>query len=146
MPSMIVKKVIPAIKKVMFTAAAVAVLMQCSEEETIAPAVTNDTVIEAASSNATSVGSLTVTGSNTAFATVKDCKTCTYIVDESEQVIDGNVLGFKAGNIICLNKGVKYGNLEFVNIDGTVENPVIIATVGEEISSATAEVDASNPY
>jgi hypothetical protein len=77
---------------------------------------------------------------------LKDCKTCTYIVSENEEVIDGQALGFKPGNIICLNKGIEYGNLEFVNFEGSVESPIIIATIGEirpKVSDSGSSVD---PY
>jgi hypothetical protein len=149
MPSMIVsQKLIPTLKKVMFTATAVFALMQCSEdEEFLTPPVASDATVEAASTTAPalSVSSLTVTGINTAYATVKDCKTCTYVVSADEQIIDGNALGIKPGNIICLNKGVEYGNLEFVNIEGSVESPVIIATVGERVSLSDNSSPA-DPY
>jgi hypothetical protein len=148
MPSMIVsQKLIPALKKVMLSATAVIALVQCSEDESIVP-VRNDVTVQAASTEASalSISSLTVTGSNTVFATLKDCKTCTYIVSGEEQIIDGKILGFKPGNIICLNKGVKYGNLEFVNVEGSVENPVVIATIGSVASSASEQTSGTDPY
>jgi hypothetical protein len=148
MPSMIVnKKFIPTLKKAMFAATDVLALMQCSEEEEFVTPAATDAAIEAASTTGElSVQSLTVTGSNTAFTNLNDCKTCTYIVSEKEEIVDGSVLGFKPGNIICLNKGIKYGNLEFVNIEGSVESPIVIATIGAQ-KPAVAEVSSvANPY
>jgi hypothetical protein len=149
MPSMIVsQKLIPALKKVMFSATAVLALMQCSEDESITPVVP-DTTIAASSTKASAleISSLTITGSNTAFATLKDCKTCTYIVSGKEEIVDGKILGFKPGNIICLNKGVKYGNIEFINLDGSAENPIIIATIGKVAPSADAKQSTpADPY
>ena len=138
------KKLIPALKKAMFTATAVLALMQCSEkDEFVAPTVSASS--ESVSAGALSVESLTVTGTNTTFARLNDCKTCTYIVAEEEEVIDGSI--FKPGDIICLNKGVSYGNLEFTNLEGTTENPIIIAKIGEQISSMVAETSSiADPY
>src|SRR5687768_17071930 len=98
MPSMIVtKKLIPALKKVMFTATAVFALMQCSEDEGLVNPTANDASTEAVAAGSLTVESLTVTGTNTTFARLNDCKTCTYIVAEEEEVIDGSV--FKPGDI-----------------------------------------------
>jgi hypothetical protein len=146
MPSMIVsKKLIPALKKAMFTATAVLALMQCSEEDEFVNPTISDPSAEAVSAGVLSVESLTVTGTNTTFARLNDCKTCTYIVAEEEEVIDGSV--FKPGDIICLNKGVSYGNLEFINLEGTTENPIIIAKVGGQITSVVAETSSvADPY
>jgi hypothetical protein len=148
MPSMIVnQKLFPALKRVMYTATAVLALMQCSEEdELVTPAASHATAAIASSDNA-SASSLTVTGSNTAYATLTDCKTCTYVVAANEEVIDGKTLGFKPGNIICLNKGIKYGNLEFVNLDGTAEKPIIIATVKDPLNTPiVAQSNEQDPY
>jgi hypothetical protein len=148
MPSMIVsQKLFPALKKVMFTATAVFALMQCSEEEELVNPVASQATAASASSDNISASSLTVTGSNTAYATLTDCKTCTYIVAANEELIDGKALGFKPGNIICLNKGVKYGNLEFVNFDGTPEKPIVIATVKDQLATTVvAQSSEQDPY
>lgn len=144
------QKFFNAFKKAMFTATAVIALASCSQdEEIVAPAITNDVTTEAAAVNTSEllISSLTVTGTNTAFANAKDCKACSYIVSANEQMIDGKELGFKPGNIICLNAKVKYGNLEFVNIDGTTENPIIIATVGAISKREIADnASSTNPY
>ena len=140
------KNSFPILKKVLFAATAVFALTQCSEEEVVNPSRANTSV--QATSASTTAASLTVTGSNTAYATLTDCKTCTYIVSAKEELIDGKALGLKPGNIICLNKGIQYGNLEFVNIEGTAEKPVIIATVKDAnsdiiVAQASSEQD---PY
>jgi hypothetical protein len=145
MPSMIViKNLFPTLKKVMYTATAVLALMQCSEEEAIVP-VAAATSTSSADQNI-SASSLTVTGSNTSYATLTDCSTCSYIVSEKESVIDGKELGFKAGDIICINKGVKYGDLEFVNIEGTASNPIVIATVKSQIKPIAKLAAGQDPY
>jgi hypothetical protein len=72
--------------------------------------------------------SLSVSGIHTFSTEPVACKTCTYVVASSETVIDGNDLGIKPGDIICLDAAKNYNNsLEFVNILGTLEKPVIIA-------------------
>jgi hypothetical protein len=148
MPSMIVsQKLFPALKKVMFTATAVLALMQCSEEDTLVNPVAPQATVANASTENISASSLTVTGSNTAYTTLTDCKTCTYVVSANEEIIDGKAMGFKPGNIICLNKGVKYGNLEFVNLDGTPEKPILIATVKSQLDTPiVAQSSEQDPY
>jgi hypothetical protein len=148
MPSMKVNNtVVSTLRKAMLAAATVFVLTQCSEEE-VTPAVQSaepETAV-AASSNL-SMASMTVAGVNTTFATAKDCKTCTFVVPEGTELVDGKELGLQPGNVICINAAFKYGNLEFVNIEGTEENPIVIATVGAA-ENATPDQGASeaNPY
>lgn len=140
------KKFIPTFKKVALTATAVFALMQCSEEEVIAPERAAATETETTQKSEITIASLTVTGSNTSFATVGDCSTCTYIVAEEEELIDGKELGLKPGSVVCLNKGVKYGNLEFMNMEGSAEKPIIIATVGEIATTAASVSSEVDPY
>jgi hypothetical protein len=143
------KKIIPVLKKAMFTASAILALTQCNQEDDFIkpiiaePSVQSSTVTNA---NTVSISSLTVTGSNTIYATLNDCSSCNYIVAATEEVIKGNK--FKAGDIICLNKGIKYGNIEFVDLKGTAENPIVIATVGETTSRVAPEETNSpaDPY
>jgi len=145
---MIVSKIIPTVKKALFTAAAVVALMQCSEDEmlkpTSVPAASGASAV--ASNSAATVSSLTVTGSNTTYTTLPDCKTCTYVVAAKEQVVDGKSLGFKPGAIICLNTGIAYGNVEMINLEGTIEKPIVIATIGTPASAATTSGSDADPY
>jgi hypothetical protein len=48
------------------------------------------------------------------------------VVDANATVVDGAALGLKAGSVICLDAALKYGSLEFVNVDGTEEAPITI--------------------
>lgn len=73
------------------------------------------------------LGSLTVIGENTEFTTGVDCKTCTFVIDEKTTIVDGETLGLKAGSILCLKSGVRYGDLTFINLNGTAEKPIIIS-------------------
>ncbi len=58
------------------------------------------------------------------------CETCTYVVPSNKVVIDGNELSIKAGDVICLSSANTYKNLDFRNIVGTEEKPVIIVNCG----------------
>jgi hypothetical protein len=111
------------LKKLFVIAAAVCSLASCQEDE-----LTNvsNTAIDAAEQVESNVPSITVTGANTHFAESVDCNTCSFVVDGASTTIDGKELGLKAGSIICLKSGVKYNNLEFVNLEGTTESPIII--------------------
>lgn len=91
-------------------------------------AVTEDVETTAASISVSNIESLTITGSNTRLAEgTVDCSVCTFIVDSNTEIIDGLELGLKPGNIICLKSALKYGNLDFINLEGTEENPITIA-------------------
>lgn len=72
------------------------------------------------------VASLTIEGTNTEFSDNVTCSTCTYVVAEDLEVIDGKELGLAPGSVICLDAAKKYGNLTFVNIEGTEEAPITI--------------------
>src|SRR5687767_1077888 len=99
MPSMkLNNRVVSILKKAMLSAATVFVLTQCSEEE-ITPAaqpVQAEAVSTAAAS--LSISSLTIAGVNTTFATAEDCKTCTFVVPEGTELVDGKEMGFQPGN------------------------------------------------
>jgi hypothetical protein len=152
MPSMIVnKKLVPVLRKAMFAATTVFALTQCSpEEELLTQVETPAAPTEAAISSAaleSSISSVTVSGLHTAFATATDCKTCTFVVPEGTTLIDGKEMGFEPGNIICLNTAFKYGMLEFTNMEGTPEKPIVITTVGPASSKPAAEASSdSDPY
>lgn len=144
------KNFVPAMRNVMFAATAIFALARCNDEEQLvrpeaAPVETMDmkTVADAA----LSISSMTISGVNTSFATAEDCKTCTFVVPEGTTLVDGKELGFEPGNVICLNTAFKYGELEFTNIEGTPEKPIVITTVGaEKQSSETSSSENGNPY
>lgn len=66
----------------------------------------------------------------TSATAIADCSTCTYVVPANTHIIDGLVLGFKPGDVICLNAATAYKNLLFRNIVGTAEQPIIIQNCG----------------
>ena len=65
---------------------------------------------------------------NTQFSDNVACSTCTYVVADDIATIDGKELGLAPGSVICLDAAKKYGNLTFVNVDGTEEAPITIGT------------------
>lgn len=71
---------------------------------------------------------------------VFDCAKCTYTVDDYYE-IDGKELGIKPGDVICLESGQNYGPLTFINIKGTIADPVIIKNCG-----GVATIDSDKSY
>lgn len=123
-------KFISYFMKTVLAAVAVLSLSQCADEEKVVEQ--SDPFTEAAQVKATdNASSFTVTGIHTVVSNDIDCSTCTFYVQPSARVIDGAELKFKPGTVICLNKAIAYQQLEFVNLVGTEENPIIIASCGE---------------
>lgn len=139
-----------SLKKVMLTATTVFGLMQCSEEEVLMTPAASPSASEtpAATASDLTISSMTISGVNTVFATAKDCKTCTYVVPEGTDLVDGKALGFEPGNVICLNAAFKYGSdIEFINMEGSEEKPIVITTVGAtEHTSASEQTFDGDPY
>ncbi len=97
------------------------VLIQCSEEELL-PISKKKIII--------STDTLTA-----------NCKECSYVVPANKRIIDGKQLGLVPGSIICLNSAISYGTLEFKNILGTKDNPIIITNCG-----GTANIKATHKW
>lgn len=112
-----------------FTAIALsALLFQCSEEQIIAPQVEEDVTL---------IKPDTIE-SHVATSTVLDCIECTYVVPANTTTIDGEKLNLKPGSVIGLNAATPYKNLQFKNIVGTAENPIIIRNCnGTAVLTAT---------
>lgn len=111
--------------KILFAAFALSVFSQCTEEE-IAPARPETPASEVAAMPELATGSMTISGIFTSFEDIEDCKTCTYIVPGDATLVDGEELKLKAGSVICLDKAVRYGDVDFVNLEGTETNPIRI--------------------
>ena len=116
-----------SMKNILVAAFAVFSLTQCTEEE-IVPARTEVSAVEAVNLPMQATGSMTITGVFTTYEDVEDCKTCTYVVPADVAIVDGKELNLKAGSVICLDKAIQYGNVDFVNLEGTEENPIRIGT------------------
>ena len=143
---MIVKqKFIPTLKSVAFAATALFSLVRCSDDSIVPSSSTAPAVAEMASASApVAVSSFTVSGVNTVYKTANDCSTCTYIVAENAKVVNGKELGLKPGDVICLNSRYNYGDIELVNIEGTVEHPIVITTVGNYEKNPEGSEDATS--
>lgn len=73
--------------------------------------------------------------------TIVECSACTYVVPAGQRVIDGKELDLQPGSVIGLSSAIPYGTLEFVNIVGTKENPIIIKNCG-----GTARIKATDRW
>lgn len=113
------------IKTILFAAFTVFILAQCSEDE-IAPQQPIEASAEELSVDDAASGSMTISGVYTSYEDVEDCKTCTFVVTEDLTLVDGQDLGLKPGAVICLDKAKRYGDIEFVNLEGTEQNPIKI--------------------
>lgn len=115
-------------KKTLFAVCALVVFSQCTEED-IVPAQTDASATEEALP-VDATGSFTISGIYTIYESIDDCSTCTFVVPAELTEIDGAKLDLKAGSVICLDKGIQYGDLTFTNLEGTEENPIKIGTCG----------------
>src|SRR5689334_8952138 len=116
-----------SMKNILFAAVTLFGLSQCSEEE-IVPQQTEAPAVEAVATAPAATGSMTISGIYTVYEDVTDCKTCTYVVPADVVTVDGKELALKAGSVICLDKAITYGDVEFVNLEGTEESPIRIGT------------------
>jgi hypothetical protein len=114
-------------RTMLFAFFAVCLLASCQDKEEVLPAdPTTEEIPDENGNLKSNIVSLTIVGENTEFAESVECTTCTYVVAKNTTVIDGQELGLKPGSIICLDKALQYGELSFVNLKGTVENPIFI--------------------
>ena len=118
-----------SIKKILFAAFALFVFSQCTEEE-VAPSAPQVAQAEDVVLPAQASGSVTISGIYTVYDAVEDCHTCTFVVPADLAVVDGHELKLKPGSVICLDKAIKYGDVDFVNLEGTEENPIRIGVCG----------------
>ncbi|MEX1238553.1 MAG: hypothetical protein WEB30_02520 [Cyclobacteriaceae bacterium] len=114
-----------SIKKILFAAFTLFIFSQCTEEE-IVPARAEAPAVEMAALPAPAGGSMTISGIHTTYEPIKDCTTCTFVVPANMAVVDGKELDLKAGSVICLEKAIQYGDVDFINLEGTEDNPIKI--------------------
>src|SRR5687768_12831839 len=111
--------------KSMFVAAAAAFFLSaCADQEM--NAVSQQVATSAEAATGPTAKSITITGANTTFVESVECATCTYVVSSGAQVVDGKELGLAPGSVICLDKAQKYGHIDFINLEGTAERPIVI--------------------
>jgi hypothetical protein len=63
-------------------------------------------------------------------ATIIACSECDYVVPAGQTRVDGAALGLQPGSVIGLSANVAYRNLNFQNIVGTPEQPIVIKNCG----------------
>jgi hypothetical protein len=123
----ITKRILKGFKVLSLSTAVLFGMIQCSEEQIITEnSVSANAVASGGETDAIEVGSISVSGVYTEVAGDVECSTCTYIIDPSERTVDGLELGLKPGSIVCLNKKLSYPAIEFNNMEGSKENPIII--------------------
>lgn len=118
-----------SLKNLLIAACTVFVFSQCTEEE-IVPAATPAAAVDAPVLPAAESGSMTISGVYTVYESITDCNTCTFVVPEDLGIVDGKELGLKPGAVICLDKAITYGDIEFVNLEGTEDQPIRVGTCG----------------
>lgn len=111
------------LQKLLLAIAIFSIFMQCRDEEILPVArerfIASDTLTAADTTSQAADQTLSA-----------DCRECAYIVPVDSTVVDGKVLGLKPGSVIGLNSAYKYGTLEFHNIEGTEDSPIIIRNFG----------------
>lgn len=116
-----------SMKNILFAAFTVFTLSQCTEDE-IVPQQAETPMAEEVEIAPAATGSMTISGVFTSYEDIEDCKTCTYIVPADLAVVDGKELGLEPGAVICLNKAIQYGDVDFINLEGTEQRPIKIGT------------------
>jgi len=128
---MIHKKIFSNVKLYVLVGIAVFSLSQCAEDEEILSP--SSPSLENISTETGAPLSLNISGIHTFADAPVECKTCKYVVASNETLIDGKALGIKPGDIICLDAAKKYGSLDFINLYGTLEKPIVIANTDSRI-------------
>jgi hypothetical protein len=116
-----------SMKKILVAAFALFMFSQCTEQE-IVPSQSAAAPAEAVAIPMEASGSMTISGIFTNYEDIADCKTCTYVVPAGTSVVDGKELELKAGAVICLDKAIQYGDVDFINLEGTESHPIRIGT------------------
>lgn len=114
---------VKTLQKLLLTIAIFTSFIQCTDEE-ILP-VARERFIE---SDSLATADTTSHDPEPTFS--PDCSECAYIVPEDATVVDGKVLDLKPGSVIGLSSTYTYGTLEFHNIEGTEDDPIIIRNFG----------------
>jgi hypothetical protein len=123
------RKAKSVVRTSVFVVASLFFMASCQEDE-IVEAVEDAPTSAMAVETVSNIGSITIESANANFSDNVECSTCTYVVAENLETIDGKELGLAPGSVICLDAAKKYGNLTFVNVDGTEEAPITIGTCG----------------
>lgn len=126
-----VDKVIKSVKALLVATTIIFTMVQCADEEIVVQETLADDINTYANAEVVEVGSLSVSGLYTEIEGDVVCATCSYLVDPKETTVDGKVIGLKPGSVVCLRKSLKYGALDFINMEGTEEEPIVIGYCAE---------------
>lgn len=113
-------------KSILFAAFTLFMFSQCSDEEIVPTGATAAGATDIAPLPVQATGSVNISGIYTVYESIEDCSTCTFVVPADMAVVDGAELGLKAGAVICLDKAIQYGDVDFVNLEGTEQKPIRI--------------------
>jgi hypothetical protein len=117
------------LKKTVLAALFIVTMVRCSDDkELLAPTISAAPQGNAATTAVTNaeVQNFTVSGLYTEVVTEVTCSTCTFVVAAGTTQVDGQALDIKPGSVICLQTGVQYPSIEFVNMIGTANSPITI--------------------
>lgn len=117
-----------SMKRGIIIAFAMMVMISCSEEALVENPVHAEAMPSTEFVEEADVASLTVSGIYTEVSADVDCVSCTYNVPDGVRTVDGAELGLKPGSVICVDAGRRLGEIEFVNMIGTENAPIIIGT------------------
>ena len=126
-----IKMIAASMKKGIIAALAIMVMVSCSEETLVEKPTEAEASPLTALVEEADVASLTVSGIYTEVSADVDCASCTYKVPDNVRTVDGSELGLKPGSVICVDARRKLGEIEFVNMIGTENAPIIIGTCDE---------------
>ena len=121
-------KIIATMKELVAFTLLVAAMASCSDDgELMTPKVSG--IAETAQANTVTnaeVANFTISGLYTEVVTDIKCSTCTFVVAAGTKQVDGQALGLKPGAVICLQTGIQYPSIEFVNMVGSANSPITI--------------------
>lgn len=123
--------IVSAIKKVTILSMAMVVMVSCSEEALVEKPAQVEEVPALEIIEEADVASVTISGIFTEVSEDIDCATCTFKVPDNVRTVDGAALGLKPGSVVCINNGRKLGEVEFVNMTGTEDAPIVIGSCDE---------------
>jgi hypothetical protein len=120
------------ITKLLIATSALLFMAGCTENEFIEkPAAAAPEVAFVDPTGEGDVASVTLSGIYTEIVESVDCATCTFTVPAGMTEVDGVELELGPGSVICIGKGRKLAEVEFVNMIGTEESPITIGRCEE---------------
>lgn len=127
-----IQKINSRIRKILIASSACLLMVSCAEEDQMLEQSANSPAEEiVAVVEESDVASVTISGIYTDVIETVDCASCTFLVPENVTVVDGVALGIRPGSVVCIANGRKLGEVEFINMVGTEEAPIVIGSCEE---------------